>query len=57
MFYNFFRFLIILTIPCNASKRNARGIIDFIINLKGSPPGSGLDSRIQKESSTNGREV
>ena len=40
----------------NAAKID-KNIIDLIINLYGNPPGSGLDSRIDNESSTNGNEV
>ena len=36
---------------------NLRNDTDFIKNLYGSPPGSGLDSKILYESSTNGIEV
>ena len=40
-----------------ASRKNENGIIDLIINLKGRPPGSGLDSMITNESVTNGIDV
>ena len=50
-------FLMILIVPCNARRRYERGITNFIINLYGNPPGSGLDSKTFRESSTNGNEV
>ena len=53
----FFKFLKIFITPCSARSKKDIGIIDLIINLYGNPPGSGLDSRIDNESSTNGNEV
>ena len=46
-----------LITPMVARRKNENGIIDLIINLKGRPPGSGLDSKITNESVTNGMDV
>ena len=43
--------------PWAAINTKDNGIIDFIKNLYGKPPGSGLDSKIIRESSTKGIEV
>tara|TARA_Y100000746_G_C15189495_1_gene320778 strand:+ start:66 stop:215 length:150 start_codon:yes stop_codon:yes gene_type:complete len=49
--------LIILKNPITANKKKEIVITDLIKNLKGSPPGSGLDSKILYESATKGIEV
>ena len=60
VYYPFEIFLMLFNIlmtPWAAINKKDNGIIDFIKNLYGKPPGSGLDSKIIRESSTKGIEV